>query len=190
MARLEKLSIIVFSGSFDHVHYALATASAAAATNIAVTLFFTMGAIRALTNDDNGKSRWGELVHSESTDDGTTCDSIHKTSGVAGFEELVQPLEGIGHGAVIPAVIHRGRDELEVAPFGDLFQLGPEVRRLLQVIGTEAGRDIHGIDVWVDMTFDAIQKLGPDQPVVLTDIRFANEAQRLRSHGGHLVRRV
>jgi peroxiredoxin family protein len=90
MARLEKLSIIVFSGSFDHVHYALATASAAAATNIAVTLFFTMGAIRALTNDDKGESRWGELMHSESTDDGTTCDSIHKTSGVASFEELLE----------------------------------------------------------------------------------------------------
>ena len=90
MARLKKLSIIAFSGSFDRVHYALAAASAAAATNIAVTLFFTMGAIRALTNDDNGEPRWGELLHSESTDDGVSCDSIHKNSGVAGFEELLE----------------------------------------------------------------------------------------------------
>ncbi|SVC25743.1 uncharacterized protein METZ01_LOCUS278597, partial [marine metagenome] len=35
---MEKLSIIVFSGSFDRVHYALATAAAAAATNTPVTL--------------------------------------------------------------------------------------------------------------------------------------------------------
>ncbi len=64
----------------------------------------------------------------------------------------------------------------------------PEVRRLLQTIGTEAGRDIHGADVWVDKTFAAIKQLGPDQPVVLTDVRFDNEARRLRTFGGRLAR--
>ena len=64
----------------------------------------------------------------------------------------------------------------------------PEVRRLLQVIGTEAGRDVHGIDVWVDRTFDAISALAHDQPVVITDVRFDNEARRLRTFGGRLVR--
>ena len=64
----------------------------------------------------------------------------------------------------------------------------PEVRRLLQVIGTEAGRDIHGTDVWVDRTFDAISALAHDQPVVITDVRFDNEARRLRTFGGRLVR--
>ena len=64
----------------------------------------------------------------------------------------------------------------------------PEVRRLLQTIGTEAGRDVHGADVWVDKTFAAIKQLGPDQPVVLTDVRFDNEARRLRTFGGRLVR--
>ena len=64
----------------------------------------------------------------------------------------------------------------------------PEVRRLLQVIGTEAGRDFHGADVWVDRTFAAIKQLGPDQPVVITDVRFDNEARRLRTFGGRLVR--
>jgi peroxiredoxin family protein len=48
MASLDKLSIIVFSGSYDRVHYALAMASAAAAIDRPVTLFFTMDAIRAL----------------------------------------------------------------------------------------------------------------------------------------------
>ena len=64
----------------------------------------------------------------------------------------------------------------------------PEVRRLLQTIGTEAGRDIHGTDVWVNRTFAAIKQLGPDQPVVITDVRFDNEARRLRTFGGRLVR--
>ena len=41
--RPEKLSIVVFSGDFDKIHYALVMASAAAAIDIPATLFFTMG---------------------------------------------------------------------------------------------------------------------------------------------------
>lgn len=42
------LSIVVFDGRFDRVHYALVLASAAAATNRRATLFFTGPALRAL----------------------------------------------------------------------------------------------------------------------------------------------
>ena len=45
----DKLSIVIFSGDYDRVHYALVLASAAAATGKPVTLFFTMEATRALT---------------------------------------------------------------------------------------------------------------------------------------------
>ena len=45
-----------------------------------------------------------------------------------------------------------------------------------------------GVDDWVDRTFDTIKNLGPDQPVVITDVRFDNEARRLRTFGGRLVR--
>ena len=44
----KKLSIILFSGDFDKIHYGLVTASAAAAINIPVTLFFTMAATKSL----------------------------------------------------------------------------------------------------------------------------------------------
>lgn len=43
-----KLSIIVQSGAFDRVHYAMVLASAAAAIDREVTLFFTMEGCRAL----------------------------------------------------------------------------------------------------------------------------------------------
>ena len=56
------------------------------------------------------------------------------------------------------------------------------------MIGTEAGRDVHGIDVWVDRPFDALSALAHAQPVVITDVRFDNEARRLRSVGGRLGR--
>lgn len=63
----------------------------------------------------------------------------------------------------------------------------PEVRRLLQVLGTELGRELHGPEVWVDKVFDAISRLD-DQPVVIADVRFENEAAAIRSHGGRIVR--
>jgi len=64
----------------------------------------------------------------------------------------------------------------------------PEVRRLLQVLGTELGRDLHGPDVWVDKTFAAIRELLPAQRVVISDCRFPNEAAAVRAHGGFIVR--
>ena len=64
----------------------------------------------------------------------------------------------------------------------------PEVRRLLQVLGTELGRDLHGPDIWVAKVFDAIHQFDADQHVVITDVRFQNEAVAVRSHGGRIVR--
>lgn len=72
----------------------------------------------------------------------------------------------------------------------------PEVRRLLQRLGTEAGRGVLGEDCWVDLAHRKINKLrgdaaarGDNQPsVVLTDVRFANEASMIRSLGGYVVR--
>lgn len=49
MASPDKLSLIIQSGEFNRVHYALVMASAALATGKPVTLFFTMAGTRALT---------------------------------------------------------------------------------------------------------------------------------------------
>lgn len=61
----------------------------------------------------------------------------------------------------------------------------PEVRRTLQRLGTEAGRDILGQDVWVDA---AMAEVPPYQHAVFTDMRFPNEAARIRDEGGILIR--
>jgi peroxiredoxin family protein len=59
MVAPDKLSIIVFSGDYDRVHYALAMASSAVAIDRDVTLFFTMEGIRALLRDDaEGAPDW------------------------------------------------------------------------------------------------------------------------------------
>jgi hypothetical protein len=58
----------------------------------------------------------------------------------------------------------------------------PEVRRLLQRLGTEAGRDVLGPDVWVDA---AVRKmdLESEENYVVSDVRFPNELQAIRSYG-------
>jgi peroxiredoxin family protein len=85
----DKLSIIVYSGDYGRVHYALAMASAAAAINRPVTLFLTMGAIRALTKPVKGG--WGALPVTDDTGHGTGAaqDAAMAEKGLATFEELL-----------------------------------------------------------------------------------------------------
>ncbi|MEU6959621.1 hypothetical protein [Streptomyces chrestomyceticus] len=61
----------------------------------------------------------------------------------------------------------------------------PEVRRYLQRLGTEAGREVLGADVWVNALFRDCEEW--DTPVVITDVRFPNEAEAIRNHGGVVV---
>jgi Domain of unknown function (DUF4406) len=60
----------------------------------------------------------------------------------------------------------------------------PEVRQLLQRLGTEGGRVALGADVWVKALFS--------QPtaarVVVPDVRFENEAAAIRARGGKVIR--
>jgi hypothetical protein len=64
----------------------------------------------------------------------------------------------------------------------------PEVRRFLQVLGTEGGREVLGDTVWVDAAVRKAQAIG--SPCVFTDVRFPNEADAVRANGGVVVRIV
>ena len=57
----------------------------------------------------------------------------------------------------------------------------PDVRRLLQRMGTEVGRNLFGHDFWIDRAFDGLNKW---EPTVFDDVRFDNEAQAIRDKGG------
>jgi len=61
----------------------------------------------------------------------------------------------------------------------------PEVRRLLQAIGTEGVRDHFGQDTWVEV---ARAKWGQHHRVVVTDVRFPNEAAAVIEERGVLYR--
>lgn len=60
----------------------------------------------------------------------------------------------------------------------------PDVRRLLQRIGTEVGRDLLGADIWVDMTLSGVER---GERIVVTDVRFPNEAAAIKARGGIVV---
>lgn len=67
----------------------------------------------------------------------------------------------------------------------------PEIRRLLQRLGTEVGRDQWYKGFWVDILDERMAEEGVDpakQDVVVTDIRFHNEAGWVFDSSGHVVR--
>jgi hypothetical protein len=70
------------------------------------------------------------------------------------------------------------------------------IRSLLQRYGTEAHRDVFGADFWLDaaLPLDGIAGLyDPEYAMalyVVTDVRFPNEAQRVRDLGGVVVKVV
>ncbi|MGN6325827.1 hypothetical protein [Pseudolysinimonas sp.] len=64
----------------------------------------------------------------------------------------------------------------------------PEVRQLLQRIGTEVGRRILGENVWADAARRRIQELrAAGHDVVVTDTRFPNEVDLINELGGLTV---
>jgi len=86
MSKPDKLSLVVFSGSFERIHYALVTAAAAAATNIPVTLFFTLSASHALR-----PGGWQTLPCTEGLND-----DLYQSRGIVGFEELLDSCIALG----------------------------------------------------------------------------------------------
>lgn len=64
----------------------------------------------------------------------------------------------------------------------------PEVRRLMQVTGTEAVRMIFGEDAWINIVARRYPDLADDSTrYVITDCRFDNEVEFVRNQGGVLV---
>ena len=93
----DQLSIVVFSGGFDRVHYALAMAASAVASNRRATLFFTGRAIRALLADDG----WHEL---DPADDGSAPkdrDALFASRKLATFEELLSACAALGANVMV-----------------------------------------------------------------------------------------
>lgn len=72
-----------------------------------------------------------------------------------------------------------GWDGYKKSPFAE------ELRSLLQRFGTEVGREQFGANFWVDQAMRLVETYRfQDFDVVLTDVRFPNEAEAIRAAGG------
>ena len=58
-------------------------------------------------------------------------------------------------------------------------------RKLLQLLGTEAGRHIIHPNIWVNALFADYE---PDSNWIITDVRFPNEAKAIKEKGGIMIR--
>jgi len=62
-----------------------------------------------------------------------------------------------------------------------------DIRRWMQVVGTNCVRRVLGNDIWANATFDSMYM---DKNYVITDVRFVNEADGIRNRGGKVFRIV
>ena len=85
MAPPDKLSFVVFSGDYARVHYALVMASATAASDKAVTLFFAMdGARTLLAKGAPGAPDWAD------------AETANDSKGSATVEEMLDACLELG----------------------------------------------------------------------------------------------
>ena len=61
----------------------------------------------------------------------------------------------------------------------------PEIRRLLQVYGTEVVRNNFGENVWVDLLFRKAEKI---EKLAISDTRFFNELRAIKERKGLLIK--
>ena len=80
---IDRLSLVIFSGSYEKVHYALVLASAALASNRPVTLFFAPSGWRQLRCEAEGATA-------------TTLDMAATQKGIGTFEELLTACATMG----------------------------------------------------------------------------------------------
>lgn len=64
-----------------------------------------------------------------------------------------------------------------------------EIRRLLQVLGTEVGRQAISDDIWLRTGIDGVRARIDEgyNTIVVTDVRFDNEARAIRELGGKII---
>lgn len=76
---------------------------------------------------------------------------------------------------------------VEKAGWEEVKKSSPEVRRMLQRMGTEVGRNLWGQDFWVSQ---ALQEASKHENVVFTDVRFPNELEAILKANGEVWRVV
>ncbi len=96
--------------------------------------------------------------------------------------------------------LKRGLCEMLNIPMSDIedptkknlpnYKFGKSIRLMAQTLGTEWGRVIIADDIWIQMARENLgNMLKSDKPnIVITDIRFDNEADMVHDMGGYVIK--
>ena len=72
----------------------------------------------------------------------------------------------------------------------ELSDIGKSPRQLMQLLGTEYGRELVHPDLWLILARKRIEQFMQYRSVVVSDVRFDNEADMIRSMGGQIIHLV
>lgn len=151
------LSLIVMSGDYERVHYALALAAAARAVGRPALLFFTNAALRALAVDADGTPGWHAMPADAAAagaqalaalvgdpgagETGAERDAALRARGVGDFETLFAACVELGAGFIVcemglraiglaPAALRRDAPLRQAGIVTLLDETGPGMRLL------------------------------------------------------------
>jgi peroxiredoxin family protein len=133
----EKLSVLVLSGAYERVHYALVLASSAAAIGKPATLFFTDQALRALQRAETGGAPGWRSLSAAAGSDGGAVDDDHRARAVAGFEELLSACVELG---VRFIACEMGLRAIDLQPSALRSDIPIEVAGVVTFLGDAAAR--------------------------------------------------
>jgi hypothetical protein len=68
----------------------------------------------------------------------------------------------------------------------ELKGMSPDIRGLMQRLGTEVGREMFGQNFWVEQTMKRVAEISGN--CVVSDVRYPNEAQAIRDAGGIVIK--
>jgi hypothetical protein len=110
---------------------------------------------------------------------------IHETEEIS-YEKIADLLKQDGKIHVnIPGLNWVDEDD---NPIGSSFAITG--REYLQYYGTEAHREIFGQDFWVDAALPKDYVDNPASLTLVTDVRFPNEAERIKKLNGRIIQIV
>jgi hypothetical protein len=80
--------------------------------------------------------------------------------------------------------VFRLQDLVDSRGWDEAKTIAPETRRLLQDLGVGA-RELFGQDFWVEQV---LKNINPADRIVITDVRFQNEAEAIKKQSGQIWR--
>ena len=102
------------------------------------------------------------------------------------FADTLYAMAGAFDSNIHPDMPHKAKDEYVL----NNVALGTR-RNFLEKLGTEFGREQIATNIWVLKIDHEISKLkfllGAEVNIVISDVRFPNEAKYIRDNGGHIV---